>query len=132
MDVEYQMFINVGTSLVRKNDNIEKMLKKKTKYLKKKQLIRIQVAQIEKENELLSRQIISLNDKLHLKNIRYSCLSNFIATNLFDLNNYIISLMGKYNCNIEHANKIKQKYYPINLKLHELNLRINQLKQNIF
>jgi hypothetical protein len=131
-NIDYQ---NIGNSLIGHYDNpyykntnnlhLDFLQKKIKIYLNEKDILELQLRQINSENKLLEIKIRDLNDKLHLRNIRYSCIANFICTNAFVFRHNLILSTEKYDKNSKDMNLAKDRISFIDFNISRIKIYID-------
>ena len=134
-NIDYQVFLNIGNSLIGhydqtyyKNTNslyLESLQKKIKNYLDEKSILELKLRQLKIKNKLLEVKIGDLNDKLYLRNIRYSGTANFIATNSFLFRNKLMGLIEKYEKNSKYINLTKDRIDFIDFNISRIKIYID-------
>ena len=131
-NIDYQ---NIGNLLIAhynnpyyKNTNnlhLDFLQKKIKNYLNEKDSLELQLRQINSENKLLEIKIRDLTDKLNLRNIRYSCIANFICTNAFVFRHNLILSIEKYDKNSKDINLAKDRISVIDFNISRIKIYID-------
>jgi len=131
-NIDYQIFLNIGNSLIDhydetlyKNTNsvyVESPQKKIKTYLYEKNILESQLRQFKLDHKLLEIRIGDLNDKLYLRNIRYSSVSSFITTNSFLFRHKLIVLIEKYEKISKNINLIKDRIDFIDFNISKIKI----------
>jgi len=136
-NIDYQIFLNIGNSLIEHNDKtyykntnslyLESLQKKIKNYLDEKSILESRLRQLKLKNKLLEIKIGDLNDKLYLRNIRYSSAANFIATNSLLFRHKLMALIEKYEKNSKNINLTKDRIDFIDFNISKIKIYIDSV-----